>query len=344
MLKNKIVKQTERILFSVFKRLYASQSPIFRDFINDEWWKINTNWASHVVFTEEFLENWAKFYFENKDNIGEIFDKFSENMDMTSVEIAQALWERNVFFLPRQKVQNLYLYNTEKFLTSHELEERKNFDFFDKGMWRKLGGYYKFGFSYAEDKIQDYVKGRDFVDGGAFDGDSSKVLLQYNPKKIYAFELSPETFKLLQNSAAEEKSGTIIPKNSALYSYSGEIGLSGAGLSCKTDGNSEFKADCVTLDEFAEKNSLDIGLIKLDVEGAELEVIQGAERIIREHKPVISLSVYHHPKDLFYAKELIENFSDDGYKFLLRTTSPYSLNTDIMLIAYPKALEVSLNA
>jgi len=344
MLKNKFCRQIERLLFSVFKKIYNPKSLIFRDFVNNEWWKLNPNWDSHVVFTEEFLENWAGFYLENKSRIINIFENFNKNLDETSVEIARQLWERNVFCLPRKKVQNMFLYNSQVFLTLHEREERNNFDFSDNEMWKMLGGYYKYGFSYIEDKIRDYIKGRDFIDGGAFDGDSSKVLLQYSPKKIYAFELSPETFKLLQNNVAELKTEFIIPKNIALYSFSGEIGLLGEGLSCKAENNSEIKAQCITLDQFAEENSLNVGLIKLDVEASELEVIQGAERIIREQKPVISLSIYHHPKDMFYVKEIIEKFSDDEYKFLVRTTSPYSLNTDIMLIAYPKHLEASQNA
>jgi FkbM family methyltransferase len=52
----------------------------------------------------------------------------------------------------------------------------------------------------------------------------------------------------------------------------------------------------VTLDSFVEKNGCIPGLIKIDVEGAEINVLRGAKSVLREYHPEIIISV--HPKHL----------------------------------------------
>jgi len=52
----------------------------------------------------------------------------------------------------------------------------------------------------------------------------------------------------------------------------------------------------VSMDDFCRQNKLIPEVVKIDVEGAELEVMQGAEEILKEHHPLIFLSV--HPRHL----------------------------------------------
>ena len=52
----------------------------------------------------------------------------------------------------------------------------------------------------------------------------------------------------------------------------------------------------VTLDSFVAKNGCIPGLIKIDVEGAEINVLRGAKSVLREYHPEIIISV--HPKHL----------------------------------------------
>ena len=52
----------------------------------------------------------------------------------------------------------------------------------------------------------------------------------------------------------------------------------------------------VTLDSFVAKNGCIPGLIKIDVEGAEINVLRGAESVLRKYHPEIIISV--HPKHL----------------------------------------------
>jgi hypothetical protein len=52
----------------------------------------------------------------------------------------------------------------------------------------------------------------------------------------------------------------------------------------------------ITLDSFVAKNGCIPGLIKIDVEGAEINVLRGAKSVLSEYHPEIIISV--HPKHL----------------------------------------------
>jgi FkbM family methyltransferase len=50
------------------------------------------------------------------------------------------------------------------------------------------------------------------------------------------------------------------------------------------------------LDDYCERQKLQLGprdLIKIDAEGADLDILRGAERLIRKHQPQISVTTYH---------------------------------------------------
>jgi FkbM family methyltransferase len=51
-----------------------------------------------------------------------------------------------------------------------------------------------------------------------------------------------------------------------------------------------------TLDAYCARNNLIPGVVKIDVEGAEIEVLKGARRTLIEHNPVVYLSV--HPRHI----------------------------------------------
>lgn len=75
-----------------------------------------------------------------------------------------------------------------------------------------------------------------------------------------------------------------------------------------------------------EENGLEVGLIKLDVEGYELEALIGAKETIKKFKPVIVISVYHKGQDLFEVPKLVKNLVPEyKLRFLnLNAESPFS--------------------
>ena len=92
----------------------------------------------------------------------------------------------------------------------------------------------------------------------------------------------------------------------------------GAVISCEeTDENA---LTSTTLDQFVEENNIQLtehDLIKIDAEGADLDVLKGSEDIIRRYRPQIAVTTYHkdeHPEAIYgWLKDL-----DLGYRFRLK--------------------------
>lgn len=96
------------------------------------------------------------------------------------------------------------------------------------------------------------------------------------------------------------------------------------------NGNGEMLVATVTLDEIAERINKMPDVIKIDVEGAEMDVFRGAVRILNEKRPKIFLSTHStklrtecldHLRGLGYTVEdLIK--SDDPHEFFLKYRKP----------------------
>ncbi len=96
-------------------------------------------------------------------------------------------------------------------------------------------------------------------------------------------------------------------------------------------------ATLVKLDDFVIKEGIKkVDFITLDVEGAEMEALQGAETILLTQKPKLAISIHHKPTDLFKVINYV-NSLNCGYKFWLGFHTPYSINSvNVILYAIAK--------
>ena len=183
-----------------------------------------------------------------------------------------------------------------------------------------------------------------FVDAGAYVGDSlERFIWSVNGvfSAIHAFEPGKPQFDALQRRVERlEKEWATNPDT---------IFLINKGLSCesfKTELDHEApliqtrlknkkgiakklkqrvnSVEVVSLDEYFGEDHFTF--LKVDVEGSEAELINGATKIINYHRPRIALSVYHYPTDIFTLPILCAEKNAD-YVFTLQHHSSQLMDT-----------------
>ncbi len=94
------------------------------------------------------------------------------------------------------------------------------------------------------------------------------------------------------------------------------------------------RVQVLSIDSFvAKENTGRIGLIKWDIEGTEMESIQGARETIARDKPVLIVSIYHNGREFFETKPLIESWNL-GYRFRVFPSEPGGTWVGVVLICY----------
>lgn len=172
-----------------------------------------------------------------------------------------------------------------------------------------------------------------FFDCGAFTGDSIADFLDAvngSYKSIVAFEPDKKSHLKLTQFANEKalknitciNAGTGIREEKLCFTSNG-----GAGEMFTDTSNGET-VSIVPLDKYIKFKP---SLIKMDIEGFELDALKGAENTIKELKPKLAICLYHKPMDLIeiplYLKSLVPE-----YKFSLRQHCPSKLY-DVVLYA-----------
>ncbi len=154
--------------------------------------------------------------------------------------------------------------------------------------------------------FRDVVRpGMTALDIGANVGAYSLLLGQWvGPAgAVYAFEPSPPVFDgLVRHIELNRLAGVVHPVRAAVGRTSATLPLVVAGThgESRLAGASDTAMPTIdvavtTIDEFCEQHQISPAFIKVDVEGAELDVLRGARATIRRSLPELSLFVEMHP-------------------------------------------------
>ena len=179
---------------------------------------------------------------------------------------------------------------------------------------------------YFDKDILNLKDGEIFVDGGCFDFGTCSDFVKHcggSYRKIIAFEPSPNQYSACVNNSKNYRDISIYPY--ALWNKNTELNFDnhdGSNASVSCDSSDSISVKAVMLDDIL--NSEKATFIKLDVEGAELNALMGAEQTIRNYHPKLAICVYHKPEDIWEIPAYILSLHDD-YKFYLRH---YSFNMD----------------
>lgn len=195
--------------------------------------------------------------------------------------------------------------------------------------------YYKHQMPYL--KNTEKLKEKDFLDVGGYIGDSALVFTEYTNGKIYTFEPVSLHYELTLKTIEMNNCRNIVPIKMALGSKDETAAIKINGLASTLSKNNAIDdSPCemvtvTTVDNFIKDKDVDIGLIKVDVEGFEQEFLKGAESTIRKYRPTMLISIYHNASDFFNIKPIIESWNL-GYTFKVSRPVLGGIYHDTMLI------------
>ena len=139
--------------------------------------------------------------------------------------------------------------------------------------------------------------------GGCF-GESALWFSKFQPRHIYSFEIDPSNQKILKHMIEQEKMPcSMVPK--ALGKQSGTIWYrqdpnnAGGGIVSEEKIENASPVEMISIDDFSRENSIAPSFIKMDLEGAEYDVLLGAKSCIQECRPKLAISLYHKIEDMW---------------------------------------------
>lgn len=195
--------------------------------------------------------------------------------------------------------------------------------------------YYKYFISELLDDTK--FKNKAIIDVGGSFGDSALIFSHETTSNVHVFEPTTKMFNLAKKIIIENEIKNVVLNKLALgnkhefQKISVDDDFSSLTRQSANDFDTE-NVEVVTLDSYVEANDLDVGLIKVDIEGFEKKFLMGAEKTIRKYAPVLIISIYHSADDFFKIKTIIDKYNL-GYKFKIRKPSDKSIIVDTMLIA-----------
>lgn len=180
-----------------------------------------------------------------------------------------------------------------------------------------------------------------FIDCGAYIGDTIKELMQQtsNVKSTISFE--PDNTNLIKlkkqlsilSSQFPDTDFLVYP--AGVYSKNDVLRFSNSGInsSASLDDSSSFEVSVVSLDTVILNSNPNF--IKMDIEGAEKEAIIGATKTIKKYKPNLAICLYHKPADLWELPLLI-NEIEPSYEMYIRVHEDLCLSTVLYCISKEK--------
>lgn len=194
------------------------------------------------------------------------------------------------------------------------LADKKSKEIFTKVINFKISFDFKFmqGFTnnheeqYFDKELIPTIKDIVFIDGGGYIGDTIPNIIKNFPdfKKIYCIEPNDLHISIAKKNFAEEKNIEFI--NCGLGNKKKiSTKLQESQDNCAHDYQAE---DIDTIDNLIKEK---VDFIKLDIEGAEQDTIEGAKLTIQKYKPILAICIYHKAEDWYKIPKLVLDINSE---------------------------------
>lgn len=150
--------------------------------------------------------------------------------------------------------------------------------------------------------------------------------------KVFCFEPVLRNYRVLEENLKANKVENIIPVGMAVGDFTGEVRIYGEGGIAAVSEIGSI-APGTTIDEYVSGYAVErVDMIKMDIEGYELNALKGAVETLKRFKPKLAICVYHGGEDLARIPLFIEDLGL-GYGMYLRHFTPFLTETILFAIA-----------
>lgn len=179
------------------------------------------------------------------------------------------------------------------------------------------------------DKVRP-VKGDVCLDLGACFGDTAIWMLEQGAKAVHAFEIDAGNREYLAKTLAKKPEyGRIRVVPSAVTATSGELYLvpnaynpGASHISRQKPASGRFSTIVATsLDDYCREQDIRPDFIKMDIEGAELDAINGAQAVLANCRPKFAICIYHATEHRWQVPLRLAELCPD-YDFYVKKSHP----------------------
>ena len=167
-----------------------------------------------------------------------------------------------------------------------------------------------------------------FIDGGAYIGDTALDFLKNYQEgssyKMYLWEPDKRNAEQICKLLGRAKNYKIIPL--AMWNGKDSLSFSADGAGTSAVGINGSAVDADSIDNLHSDEQ--VTFIKMDIEGAEIEALKGAEKTIKRCKPKLAICIYHEYEHLYKIPMMIKEMVPE-YKLYMRHHSDTSSETVI---------------
>ena len=193
---------------------------------------------------------------------------------------------------------------------------------------------------YAPQGLFEFDNDEAYVDAGTFDGDTIRSFIERvrgRFEAVYGFEPDPLTFAKLKANFSNDP--RVHPIHAGLHSKAGMLRFrddASRGAIFASDG--EIETPVTTLDDALDGRRLTY--VKMNIEGAEMDALQGGRKSIIKWRPRLAISLYHRASDLWRIPQRVLELNPD-YRLYFRQHDGGIIET--VLYALPSAASAPIN-
>ncbi len=164
-----------------------------------------------------------------------------------------------------------------------------------------------------------------FVDVGAFDGDSINNFIRFTGNEYSGIiGIEPDTISYYKLKKTTEKYHDCTIIKCATGDHNSVAKFDSKGVLGSSFGECGDEIEIKKLDDILA--DIHPTLIKMDIEGAELDTLRGAAEVIKRDKPKLAVCIYHKPEDIIEIPKYIHSLVPE-YKFKVRQHTNTMLET-----------------